>query len=488
MTDSAIWLAMINVCRAVPILFFTLLGGVIADRMERRKLLFTTQFVMMILAFLLAGLRTADLLQPWMAFAIAVGRGITSSFNQPARQSLVSELVPSADLPNAIALNSATMNLTKVIGPAVGGVLISVIGVAGAFYINGASYIGVLTSLSLMQLPPRKAKSRKEGILTELVEGFVYMRGQVALLTLIFMPLMALLFGNPYQTMLTIFAKDVFKVGSTGLGVMQSVAAVGSVLSAIIMASSGESPYFVHKMLLALFGFGSGILVLSFSPWYLLALPALLCIGGCMQTYQTSNNTLLQLKVNPVYRARVLSMLFLQRGLVPLGTMLVGFGSTLVGPRLALGGMAGVLLLLSAIIYPFALPALTRLLNSPTPTEEEEVDETLLAETSGEAGREEGVELQVIDIKTSSQEDQTIAAAAAASPIEGEQKPSEGSTPPTVVQEANDKKDEQEIVNNVDTTKEKEEAEQSQQQQPSPLHDLASTAPSISPSIDAPPV
>lgn len=368
MTNSTVWLAMINVCRAGPIMIFTLLGGVVADRVERRNLLFTTQFILMILAFLLAGLYTSKLLQVWMAFAIAICRGITASFNQPARQSLISELVPEEDLPNAIALNSATMNLTKVIGPTSGGILIAAVGVDGAFYCNAVSYIAVLCSLYFMELPPRTISSRDDGILNDLKEGFQYIRKERALLSLIFLALMPMVFGQPYQTMLTVFASaDVFDVGSTGLGVMQSVAAVGSVSGAILMASTSKSHYFVHKMLIGLIGFGGMILLFSLAPKYWMALPALLGIGLCMQTYQTSNNTLLQLKVDPEYRARVLSMLFLQRGLVPVGTMLVGFLAGIVGPRASLAGMAIILLILSGITYPIALPVLSKLM----PTEVE---------------------------------------------------------------------------------------------------------------------
>lgn len=361
MTGSTVMLALINVCRAGPIIVFTLIGGAVADRVERRKLLFLTQSCQMMLAILLALLLTLDLLQVWMAFAIAVLRGVTASFNQPARQSLISELVPTKDLSNAIALNSATMNFTKVIGPAAGGVLIAAVGVAGAFYLNAASFIAVLLSLYFMELPARPDKPHKGGILNDLREGFVYIRKEAALMTLIFLALMPMVLAQPYQTMLTVFAKDVFKVGSTGLGLMQSAAAVGSVVGAVSMAaSSGDAPD-VHKMLLGLVGLGAMILLFAFVPTLWVAMPALAVTGFCFQTYQTSNNTLLQLKVDPEFRARVLSMLFLQRGLVPLGTMSVGFLTTWVGPRWAVGSMAMAMLTLSIGIYPFALPILTRL-------------------------------------------------------------------------------------------------------------------------------
>lgn len=134
LSGSAVDLALLNLCRLAPIFIFTLIGGVAADRVERRRLMFTTQSVAMVLAAVLGALVSTGAVQIWMVFVIAVGRGIVLSFNQPARQSLISELVPREDLKNAIALNSATLNLTRVLGPAMGGALIATIGVAGAFY------------------------------------------------------------------------------------------------------------------------------------------------------------------------------------------------------------------------------------------------------------------------------------------------------------------------------------------------------------------
>jgi MFS transporter, DHA1 family, staphyloferrin A biosynthesis exporter len=365
MTHSTVSLALINVCRAGPILLFTLIGGVIADRVERRRLLFVTQFILMVLAFILAGLITAGLLQVWMAFVIATARGVTNSFNQPARQSLISELVPPEDLPNAIALNSATLNMTRVIGPATGGILIATIGVAGAFYINAVTFIAVLYGLAIMQFPQRVANAKQGGMLNDLVAGIAYLRRETALRTLVILALVPMVLGQPYQTMLTVFSKDVFHSGSTGLGLMQAVAALGALTGALMFASARDSRHFNEKMLLGLIGFGAGLLIFCLMPSLWLAVIPLFLSGVFMQTYQVSNNTLLQLKVDPEYRGRVLSTLFLQRGMVPVGTMLAGVLATAVGPQIALGGMALALVLIGILAFPYALPILNRLRDRP---------------------------------------------------------------------------------------------------------------------------
>ena len=154
LTHSPVWLAWANFARFLPILVFTLIGGVVADRVERRKLLFGTQTVAMVLATALAVIVTAGIAQVWMVIAIAAGRGIMNSFNQPARQSLISELVPEEDLPNAIALNSSMVNATRVAGPSIGGALLAGLGEGWCFAIDAISYLGVIASLLAMRLTP----------------------------------------------------------------------------------------------------------------------------------------------------------------------------------------------------------------------------------------------------------------------------------------------------------------------------------------------
>lgn len=365
LTGSTVALAAVNLCRAGPMIFFTLIGGVVADRFERRKLMFATQFISMVLAFLLAGMISAGILQVWMAFVIAVLRGVTNSFNQPARQSLISELVPGHDLPNAVALHSATVNLTKVIGPAIGGILIAFVSIEGAFYLNAISFIAVLYCLKIMYVPPQPAGKAKKGILTDLVAGMSYLRHEVSLRTLVILALVPMILGQPYQTMLTVFAKDVFKDGGLGLGLMQAAAGLGAIAGAIYIASSRNNTRFVFRMMVGLVGFGAFLLAFAFSPSIYVALVALMLVGFSNQTYNTSNNTMLQMNVDPEYRGRVLSTMFLQRGMVPLGTVAAGLAMSALGPRVTMGIMAGSVMLLGVLSAPYVLKVLSHLEGGP---------------------------------------------------------------------------------------------------------------------------
>ena len=350
LSGSAVQLALLNLCRLAPIFVFTLVGGVVADRMERRRLLFVTQVVAMVLAVVLATLTILNLVEIWMVLVIAVGRGIVLSFNQPARQSLISELVPREDLRNAIALNSATLNLTRVLGPTIGGLLIATVGVAGAFYLNAASFVAVLYALALMRFPERPAKARKGSMLAELSGGFKYLAAHATLRTLVVLALVPFVLGMPYMTMLTVFASDVLQVGGGGLGLLTACSGVGAVSGALWVASQAHHVKLGRLMLVGMLSFGASLVIFSLSGWFWLSFVALLWVGASQQIYMASNNALIQTSVEEEYRGRVLSTLFLNRGMVPLGTMIAGFGTSLFGVQATMASMGGALLVLALLV------------------------------------------------------------------------------------------------------------------------------------------
>jgi MFS family permease len=362
LTGSGVSLGLLNLCRLLPILLFTLIGGVAADRVERRRLMFTTQTIAMVLAFVLAVLVSTGLVQFWMVLLVAIGRGIALSFNQPARQSLISELVPRDSLQNAIALNQASMNLTRVLGPTIGGLLIVTVGVAGAFYVNGASFLAVLYGLARMRIPERKPRVHR-GLLAELASGVSYVAAHPSLRTLVLLALVPMIFGMPYMTMLTVFASDVLKVGGNGFGLLMSCSGVGAVTGALFVASRGATGNRRVLQLWGLVGFGLSLLAFAASHWLYLSAALLVTTGFCQQLYNALNNTLIQEDVDEQYRGRVVSTLFLNRGMVPLGTMLAGFGTDLVGPQITIGAMAAVLVLLALLTARWR----TSVRSAPTP-------------------------------------------------------------------------------------------------------------------------
>jgi MFS family permease len=350
LSGSAVQLALLNLFRLAPIFVFTLVGGVVADRMERRRLLFVTQFVAMVLAFVLAILTFLNVVEIWMVFVIAVGRGIVLSFNQPARQSLISDLVPREDLKNAIALNSATLNLTRVLGPTIGGLLIATVGVAGAFFLNAASFVAVLYALTLMRFPERVKRVRKGSMLADLAGGFAYLNRHPSLRTLVVLALVPFILGMPYMTMLTVFASDVLSVGGGGLGLLTACSGIGAVSGALWVASQAHRASLGRLMLVGMMSFGASLVVFSLSSWFWLSFVLLLAVGASQQIYMASNNALIQTMVEEEYRGRVVSTLFLNRGLVPLGTIVAGIGTSLFGVQATMATMGGALLVLALLV------------------------------------------------------------------------------------------------------------------------------------------
>jgi MFS family permease len=355
LTDSAIYLGLVNLARWLPILIFTLVGGVVADRWERRRLMFVTQAIAMVLALVLAVLDATGLIHIWMVLVIAAGRGITMSFNQPAKQGLVSDLVPPQDLRNAIGLNSTQFNLTRIIGPAVGGLLIATVGIAGAFFFNAVSFIAVLWSLAAMDVPPRRSAGHRS-VLDDIRGGVDYVRTQPVLQGLLVLALLPVGLGLPYMTMLTVFARDVLDVGGTGLGLLTACSSVGAVVGALYVAAATT----VRRgwlMLAAIVVFGVALFGFALSPWVWFSAAMLLIVGVSQQVYMTTNNTVVQEIVDDEYRGRVLSIVFLNRSMIPLGTMLAGFGTAAFGVQHTMAAMAGALVLtglLAARLSPAA--------------------------------------------------------------------------------------------------------------------------------------
>jgi MFS family permease len=353
-TGSPAYLGLVNLFRGTPILLFALLGGVAADRLDRRVLMMATQSAAMVLAFVLAGLALFDFADVWLLIVVATCRGIVISFNLPARHTLVSELVPREDLANAVALTSLTLNLTKVIGPLIAGLVIGAIGVSACFLINGVSFMAVLATLWAMDLPKKARRKQAESLGQSLLGGFAYINRHSAIRLLVLVALIPMFFAQPYMTMLTVFADSVYNIGPEGLGVLVSCAAAGSVCGALLLATFSNAARCGAVMLGFLLVYGSALVAFSLNTWFALA-PVLLMVAGAMQiAYNASNNAILQLSVPDEVRGRVLSTLFLNRGLVSMGTAFVGFLAALVGPQAAMASTTAVVVATAVLLLLFS--------------------------------------------------------------------------------------------------------------------------------------
>lgn len=351
LTGSGSYLGLLAFCRAFPILIFTLFGGAIADRFERRRVMQLTQTFAMLLALLLSLLVVTDVVQVWQVLAIAALRGIMLSVNLPTRQALLSDIVDRPNLSNAIALNSATMNLTRILGGSLGGLLITLVGTAGVFFINGTSFIILIGALAMMTIPPMKPDTARKNILGSIGEGLSYLRGHDVLRSLVILTLVPMVFGMPYMTLLPIFADRVLDIGHEGYGLLVSCTGVGALCGALTVAALNDYRQRGRLMLLVMVLFGGMLLLFSRSSSPVLSYLLLFGVGAGQTGYMALNTTLLQTHASDEMRGRVMSIFFLNRGLVPLGTVAAGVSSETIGAQWTVSIMATVVVCLALAAF-----------------------------------------------------------------------------------------------------------------------------------------
>ena len=338
----------------LPILFLGPFAGVLADRMNKRKLLVMTQSAMGFFALCLGILVATGTAELWHVYLLALGLGVASAFDAPARQAFVSELVPTAELPNAVALNSASFNLARLAGPGVAGLLIAAFGTAPAFLINAASFVAVIFSLIRMrseQFQPVTLAPREKG---QIKEGVAYLLKRPDLLMIFALAFMIATFGLNFQLTNAMMATDVFGVGAGEFGLLGTIMAVGTLGGALLAARRGKPR--LRYLLGGAVGFGIAAIVASLMPtffWYALMMVP---VGLASLTFLNSANTTIQLGVEPAYRGRVIALyVVVVQGGTPIGAPLVGWLGTEFGARWSVGGGAIISLIAGLTAVAFVL-------------------------------------------------------------------------------------------------------------------------------------
>ncbi len=340
LTGSAFWLGVVGFAGAIPFLLFTLFGGVVADRVNKRRLLLVTQSVMMLLAFTLAALAWLHIIQVWEVVVLSFLNGMAMAMNAPSYQALVPKLVKREDLTNAIALNSAQFNLSRILGPTLGGYAMALVGVAGNFFLNGVSYLAVLFALTRIQYPEQEP-SHYPGLLESLREGFAYVRANAQMRVLVWMTATASFFGLPFITFIPYFARMELHANETGLGWLMAASGLGALLGAITVAALGTVRHRGRVVTVGGVMFFSAIIAFSYSHVFVLSQCLLLVEGYSAILMISSFNVAIQHLATDQMRGRVMSIYatcFL--GLPPLGSLLAGEMSRHVPTPHALAAMA----------------------------------------------------------------------------------------------------------------------------------------------------
>jgi MFS family permease len=333
LTHSKFMLGVTLFATMFPSFLFSFIGGVVTDRYNRYRLLLLTQIVSMIQAVLLTVLIFFNHYSVWEIIALSVMLGIINAFDVPARQSLVYEMVDDKkDVPNALALNSSMVNLSRLIGPGIAGLVIEKLGNDVCFGLNALSFIAVIISLLLIRMPGYVSKPRTKNVLGELREGLVYIRKTPAIAFVLGMLALISLLVLPFSTLIPVYAKDIFHGTASTFGVIDSVIGLGAFSGAIFLASLKPGRNLRKILAINTFVFGAGLVLFSHTTYYPLALVFATIGAFGMMSQITISNTLIQTTVNPAMRGRVISfyaMAFF--GMQPLGGLVIGSLSQHIG-------------------------------------------------------------------------------------------------------------------------------------------------------------
>jgi MFS family permease len=325
LSHSELMLGVVGFAAAIPSLLISPWGGVVVDRVNKRNLLVITQAASMVLAFILAALTFTGIIQVWQIVLLAGITGVINAFDGPARQAFVVEMVGREDLPNAIAVNSMMFNGARIIGPALGGILLATVGTAWCFFINGLSFLAVIGCLLLMRLTPRTQVLQIGSPWSDLKHGLRYVLRHREIFALLTLALIFSVFGISYNTIMPAFIDQVLHAGATGYGAVNAFIGIGAVIGAFIMARYGDRGQRGRWLVGMNLAFPFLLVLFAFNTQFILALGLAVGLGVGFMLVFTCINTLLQTNVDDQMRGRVMGLYTLTFfGFAPFGNLAMG--------------------------------------------------------------------------------------------------------------------------------------------------------------------
>ena len=352
-THSNFMLGLTLFASLFPSFIFSFIGGVASDRYDKYKLLLITQIASMVQAVLMTILIFSKHYEMWQIIALSALLGLINAFDVPARQSLVYEMVDNKeDLPNALALNSSMVNLSRLIGPGLAGLALEKLGDDVCFGLNAVSFIAVIGSLMMMRLPKYISKPHTKNVIGELKEGFAYIKATPSIAYILIMLALISLFVLPFSTLIPVYAKDIFKGTASTFGVIDSVIGLGAFTGAIFLASLKPGKNLRKILAINTLIFGAGLALFSHTTFYPVALVFATISGFGMMSQITISNTLIQTTVDPNMRGRVISfyaMAFF--GMQPLGGLVIGSISQLIGTQNTVLFQGAIAVLIGCLSY-----------------------------------------------------------------------------------------------------------------------------------------
>ena len=350
--NSGVALGLVTGLQFAPVLFLSPWAGVLADRMDRRKLLVITQASMGVFAAILGALVLSGHVRLWHVYVLATALGVAAAFDAPVRQTFVAQLVPKNKLANAVALNSASFNAARLVGPGVAGLLIAAVGTGWLFWLNAASFVWTILALVFMrtgELHPMPMVARSKG---QIREGVAYLRGRPDILVIMAVIGVVSAFGLNFQMTSALIARTVFDKGAGEYGLLGSVLAIGS-LSGALLAARREHPR-VRLVVGAAFGFGVAASLLAIMPSYWAYAVMCIPVGLASLTMMTAANATIQMSTEPEMRGRVMALyMMVFQGATPIGSPIVGWIGEQFGARWAIGigGITALMVSVAALVW-----------------------------------------------------------------------------------------------------------------------------------------
>jgi MFS family permease len=351
-TGSLALLGGVGFTSQIPLFLLSPLGGIVADRYSRRKVVIATQSTSMVLAFILAALTLSHKVQIWHIFVLSALLGVVNSFDIPARQSFIVEMVGRTHMMNAIALNSSMFNASRVAGPAIAGILVAAIGEGWCFFANGASYIAVIVGLLMMRVTPRQPDLPVGSPWVHLVEGFRWVIDNPPVHALLALLGVVSLTGMPFAVLMPAFADRILHGGAAALGWLMGATGIGALAAALILASRQNLRGLGRWVAMAATAFSVTLIVFAFSRQFWLSTAILVCIGFSMMIQMGSSNTLIQSMVPDRLRGRIMAVYSMMlMGMAPFGALLAGLVAERFGAPVTVAAGGVICLIASGVFW-----------------------------------------------------------------------------------------------------------------------------------------
>jgi predicted MFS family arabinose efflux permease len=350
--DNAAALGLINLVVAVPMLVMSPIGGVVADRVDRRKLILLGQALVVANELFVFGMLAGGALEFWHLLASVFMMGAIFPFIMPARQAIVANIVGREGLGNAMALTMGGMNASRIAGPALAGFLIATVDVKATYLVAVLLYAAAMLSMWKAGAGDQRSEPReRKSVLGDLTGGFSFVAKHPGVRSLMLISMVPVLFAQPFQALLVVFAEDVWDAGSGGLGILQAAAGIGGILGSVWVAWRGNPRSPSRLMLTNLLLFGGTLFLFAVSPWFALGIAMVIVADIFANVFQTTNGTAMQLLIPDEVRGRVMSLGMMTFGLTPLGTLPVSAAAEVWGAPAAVAGSAVAMIAVTALAW-----------------------------------------------------------------------------------------------------------------------------------------